>query len=136
MGLSKERFEWVHAKTGLHCEVCLNLFSPTRLWRWKQWMLTGASSPSSSLTEWWCGYVTIPDPSALTEEEALSFDVHGGVSYHSKGTIGFDCNHYGDRKVPWTKERAMAETERLAVQIGARIGLLVLLLDGIQKEDG
>lgn len=41
-----------------------------------------------------CGYVTTKRP--LTEDEADSIRVHGGITYHEGNVVGFDCAHYMD----------------------------------------
>ena len=45
----------------------------------------------------WCGYVDI----SIFQLENYNFEdeklyVHGGITFSSEKTIGFDCHHYGD----------------------------------------
>ena len=81
------------------------------------------------------GYVALPDghpwldyPDSL--ELHPDIDVHGGITYHTGNTIGFDTNHFGDGQHPdapyghpsrftghiWNWEEVEAETRRLADQ--------------------
>lgn len=41
-----------------------------------------------------CGYVTTKKP--LTDVQAMSLEVHGGVTYQEGNKVGFDCAHYMD----------------------------------------
>lgn len=70
---------------------------------------------------WLCGYVGVPNEHPMFNNHFIknspeihvpkSFDVHGGVTYVDKSfmvtekfrdfkglVIGFDCNHYGDKR--------------------------------------
>lgn len=46
----------------------------------------------------WCGYVTVPsDHKDYNKDyDDINIDVHGGITYSSFGTFGFDCIHGGD----------------------------------------
>ena len=47
-----------------------------------------------------CGYVTVPEdhPCYGKGYDDVNVDVHGGLTYASKGTFGFDCAHIEDIK--------------------------------------
>lgn len=81
------------------------------------------------------GYVLLPPEhpwldEAIAEKEV---DIHGGITYHEDGWIGFDTSHAGDyweesswsiprlgERILWTPELVVKETKRLADQVVAR----------------
>lgn len=59
------------------------------------------------LVKYYCGYMLLPSELDFKMAEKIQdyIDVHGGVSYLDNISelgpmMGFDCNHYGDRKNP------------------------------------
>lgn len=82
------------------------------------------------------GYVMLP-PGHPWLDEAISdkeVDIHGGLTYHEDGWIGFDTSHAGDywegsswsvplglaERTTWTLELVVRETKRLADQVATR----------------
>jgi len=67
-----------------------------------------------------CGYVEV-DKNNLTNElnsyDDIYVDVHGGLTYGSNGTWGFDCAHCYDTPEKWNLEAVEKETNRLAEQL-------------------
>jgi hypothetical protein len=117
---AKDTHTWIDPKTGLWCEVVLNTF--------------GLPPEQADLDrEWWCGYVHVPKGCPNLGDGNI--DVHGGVTYQDDDVIGFDTIHAGDEDRGWTKEKVMAETTRLAAQIARIAGPLVLLTDGMTREN-
>lgn len=47
----------------------------------------------------YCGYVILPDTHPCydcSSDDLSDIEVHGGITYHSENTLGFDCAHGGD----------------------------------------
>lgn len=80
------------------------------------------------------GYVRLPEghPWHGLDYEEIEVDVHGGVTYHSGGWIGFDTLHFADiwpgspefmkessspSDIRWTAERVQNEVKNLARQV-------------------
>ena len=82
----------------------------------------------------WCGYVFLPPshPYYNSTDPAIDeLDVHGSITAHAKGILGFDTSHIGDFMPSperlldmhhesdhyWTYDETVAETKRLADQL-------------------
>jgi hypothetical protein len=69
-----------------------------------------------------CGYITVPEGHPWRNfgptdyAEAYYIDVHGGITFIQNGTLGFDCNHWGDRAVPKDQDFVRDELQKLARQ--------------------
>jgi hypothetical protein len=71
--------------------------------------------------------------------------MHGGITYPSDGRFdptrgdtraGFDCAHHGDDEMSWTLEKIKDECANIAQQIVVLVGPLVMMLDGVTREEG
>lgn len=70
-----------------------------------------------------CGYVAIPKDHSLYKVDCMNMDIscHGGLTYSDSELygqddknvwwIGFDCNHYGDRRDYETAREYFGKTE-------------------------
>jgi hypothetical protein len=90
---------------------------------WKIKHLTITVTGNMFHSEWYCGYVKIPQGHPFHgkhyDEINHYISVHGELTYSSEEEdgywIGFDTNHYYSGK--WTKEMAEEETKNLLRQI-------------------
>lgn len=88
----------------------------------------------------WCGYCQLPDAHPYCNESYTSdnddINVHGGITFASNNTFGFDCAHYNDLipgySIPeikfnwptrnghyWTFDDVKKEVENMAKQFKA-----------------
>lgn len=115
---------WTHA-SGLTCQIVLT-----------GWPEEFRGMSEHIPDEWWVGYVT--PPAGCPNLDDTNINVHGGITCPSdavwvgEGDVGFDCNHAGDAG-QWDRDKVFAETERLAAQIAAVAGPVVLLAHGTRE---
>lgn len=67
-----------------------------------------------------CGYVRVNKKNItneISDYNDVPVEVHGGLTYGSKGIWGFDCAHYGDTLEEWTLEKVEQETNKLSEQL-------------------
>lgn len=89
------------------------------VWEYKNYICT-IKLLNNTVTSHRCGYVKVPD-GHLTNEidnyDDVPLNVHGGLTYGSKGEWGFDCAHYDDTLEKWTFEAVKKEVENMVNQL-------------------
>jgi len=67
-----------------------------------------------------CGYVKVSKDNLTNEIDDyndIPVEIHGGLTWGSKGSWGFDCMHWNDTLDVWTLKRVEEEVNNLSEQL-------------------
>lgn len=86
-------------------------------------MLPDPDSPHNVFKDnrmvWHCGYITVPEghPCAGLFYDDVDVKIHGGLTYSSERTFGFDTNHGWEKPEHQTLEYLKKQCRKLAKQL-------------------